>query len=124
MFTIVVSLLEGAAIIVIVLWVLPRWEINIPIWGLVLLMVAFGIYQWVTYRLGRRALCRKPVISLEAMVGRYGEATTPLTPHGYVQLDGELWRGLSTGPNIQEGDKIVVVEVKGLTLFVDRCPQI
>ena len=121
--TIVISVLEAVAVVAIVLWLLPQWGIKIPVWGLILIMLAFGIYQGVTYRLGRRALCRKPVVSLEAMVGRYGEATTPLTPDGYVQLDGELWRGLSTGPNIHEGDKIVVVEVKGLTLFVDPLPN-
>lgn len=116
--TIVVSLLEGTAIAAIILWLLPRWRINIPIWGLILLMVGFGVYQWVTYRLGRRALCRKPVVSLEAMVGCFGKATTPLVPDGYVKFNGELWRASSVGPHAEKGDEVVVREVNGLTLLV------
>lgn len=116
--TIAVSLLEAAAIVAIVLWILPQWGIKIPVWGLILIMLAFGIYQGVTYRLGRRALTRKPVVSTEAMVGRYGKVTTPLTPDGYVQLDGELWQASSVGPYAEKGDEVIVREVNGLTLLV------
>jgi len=116
--TMAISLLEGAAIAAIILWLLPRWGINIPVWGLILLLVVFGVYQVITYRLGRRALGRKPVVSTEAMVGRYGKATTPLTPDGYVQLDGELWRASSVGLHADKGDEVTVREVNGLTLLV------
>jgi len=47
-----------------------------------------------------------------------GEAATPLAPDGYVQVQGEVWRALSTGPNIDKDDEIVIVEVRRLTLFV------
>lgn len=57
------------------------------------------------------------------MVGSLGKAATPLVPNGYVQVEGELWRALSTGPNIDEGDKIVIVEVKRLTLIVAHVPN-
>jgi membrane protein implicated in regulation of membrane protease activity len=116
--TIIVSLLEGAAIIAIVLWLLPKWDIRIPSWGLMLILLAFGAYQFVTYWLGKRALGRKPVVSADAMVGHYGKATTPLAPDGYVQLDGELWRASSVGSHADRGDEVVVREVKGLTLLV------
>ena len=73
--------------------------------------------------MGARALERKPVVSLEAMVGSCGKAIVSLVPDGYVQVQGELWRALSTGPNIDEGDEITVMEVKRLTLFVARVPN-
>jgi len=116
--SIVTALLGEAALAGIALWLLPLWGVNIPIWGLVLLIVALGVYEGITYRIGSRALGRKPVVSLEAMVGCCGKATTPLAPSGYVQVEGELWRASSTGPNIDKGDEIVVVEVERLTLFV------
>jgi len=116
--SIVTALLGEAALAAVVLWLLPRWGINIPMWGLVLLMVALAVYEGITYRIGSKALERKPVVSLEAMVGCYGEATTLLAPDGYVKVEGELWRALSTGANIHKGDEIVVVEVNRLTLFV------
>ncbi len=117
-FNIVTGLLKGAVLAAIVLWLLPLWEINLPIWGLILIVIAFLIYEIVTFRLGRKALQRKPVIWSEAIVGCCGKVTTPLTPKGYVQINGELWRAVSSGTNINKGDDIVVIELDKLTLRV------
>ena len=117
-FSIVTGLLGEAALAAVVLWLLPLWGINIPIWGLILLMVGYGVKEGITYRIGARALQRKPVVSLQGMVGCRGEAATPLAPGGYVRVEGELWQAFSTGPNIDKGDEIVVVEVKRLSLLV------
>jgi len=117
-FSIVTALLGEGAIVAIVLWLLPLWGVNIPIWSLILLLVAFGVYQAVAYRIGKRALEREPVVSPQAMVGCCGKVATPLAPDGYVQVEGELWRALSTGSNIDKDEEIVVVEIKRLTLFV------
>jgi len=122
-YSIVTGLLEEAALAAVVLWLLPLLGVNIPIWGLILLMAAYGVKEGITYRIGIRALQRKPVASPEAMVGCCGKATTPLAPDGYVQVQGELWRALSTGPNVDEGDEIVIVEVKRLTLIVAPVPN-
>ena len=121
--SIITGLLGEAALAAIVLWLLPLCGVKIPIWGLILLLVAFGVYECISYRLGSGALRRKPVVSLEAMVGCCGKATTPLAPDGYVRVEGELWRALSTGRNIDKGDEIVIVEVRGLTLFVAPLPN-
>ncbi|MFC2032624.1 NfeD family protein [Chloroflexota bacterium] len=118
MFNVVTGLLKGAVLAAIVLWLLPLWGINIPIWGLILIVIAFLCYEIVTFRLGRRALERKPVIWSNAIVGCCGKATTPLTPKGYVQVQGELWRALSSDTDMNEGDDIVVVEMNRLTLRV------
>ena len=117
-FNIATGLLKGAVLAAIVLWLLPLWGIYIPIWGRILIVIAFLCYEIVTFRIGRRALERKPVIWAEAIVGRCGKATTPLTPKGYVQVNGELWRALSSDMNIDEGDDIVVLELNRLTLRV------
>ena len=121
-FNIATGLLKGAVLAAIVLWLLPLlWGVNIPMWGLILLMVVFVIYEIVTFRLGRRALERKPTIP--PPVGCCGKATTPLTPDGYVQVEGELWRALSSDMNINKGDDIVVMGVNRLTLSVAPLPR-
>ncbi len=117
-FTIVTGLLKGAALLSIVLWLLPMWGVRIPVWGFILVVGAFLAYEIVTFRLGKRALEKKPAIWSEAIIGRLGKATTPLIPHGYVQVDGELWRAVSSDTNINEGDDLVVVEMDKLTLRV------
>lgn len=116
--TIVTAVLGAAVIVAIVLWLLPRWGINIPLWGFILLMAAYVVYQVVTYRMGKRALDRKPVVAPEAMVGCCGQAATPLTPGGYVRVQGELWRAISVGPDIEEGEDVEVVDIRRLTLRV------
>ena len=117
-FNIATGLLKGAVLLLVILWLLPLWGINIPMWGLILAVVAFLIYEIVTFRLGRRALDKKPAIWSEAIVGCRGKATTPLIPDGYVKVNGELWRALSSDTSINEGDDIVVVELDRLTLRV------
>jgi len=117
-FNVATGLLKGAVLAAIVLWLLPLWGINIPIWGLILIVIAFLCYEIFTFRLGRRVLERKPVIWSDAIVGCCGKATTPLTPYGYVQVQGELWRALSSDTDINEGDDIIVVELDRITLRV------
>jgi membrane-bound ClpP family serine protease len=117
-FNIATGLLKGAALLSIVLWLLPLWGVNIPIWGLILIVGAFLTYEIITFRLGKKALEKKPVIWSEAIVGRCGKATTPLTPGGYVRVNGELWHAFSSDININEGEDIVVVELDRMTLRV------
>ena len=115
---IVTGLLKGMALLLLILWLLPLWGVSIPVWGIILIVAAFLTYEIVTFRLGRRALEKKPVIWSEAMVGRCGKTTTPLTPDGYVQVNGELWHAFSSDTNINEGEDVVVVELDRLTLRV------
>jgi len=82
--SIVTALLGEAVLVAIVLLLLPRLGINIPIWGLILLMVALGVFEGISYRVGSKALRRKSVVSPEAMVGCRGKASTLLAPDGYV----------------------------------------
>ena len=78
------GLLKGAVLAAISLWLLPLWGIHFPIWAIILLIAAFIFYEIVTYRLGWRALKRKPSVSPKAIVGCCGKAAMPLTPKGYV----------------------------------------
>jgi membrane-bound serine protease (ClpP class) len=109
------SLLEQAALVAVVLWLLPRAAINIPIWGLILMMIALGTYNYINYRLGKKALTKKPIISLD--IGSRGRAATPISPTGYVRINGELWRA-SSNSNIDAGQEISVVGIEGMMLLV------
>ena len=53
-FNIATGLLKGAVLLSIVLWLLPLWGINIPLWGLILTVVAFLTYEIITFRLGKK----------------------------------------------------------------------
>ena len=109
------SLLEEAALVAVVLWLLPRVEINIPLWGLILMMIALGVYNYINYRLGKKALIKKPMISLD--IGSRGRTTTPISPKGYVRVNGELWQA-SSNSTIDAGEEITVVGIEGITLLI------
>jgi membrane protein implicated in regulation of membrane protease activity len=109
------SLLEQTALVAVVLWLLPRIAINIPLWGLILMMTALGVYNYINYRLGRKALTKKPMISPN--IGSRGRTTTPISPTGYVRINGELWRA-SSDSTIDAGEEIAVVGIEGMTLLV------
>ncbi|MDH5781985.1 MAG: NfeD family protein, partial [Dehalococcoidia bacterium] len=106
----------------IVLWLLPGLGINILFWGLVLTMAGPGAYEYITCRLGKKALDKNPIISPD--IGSRGRATTPLTPKGYVRVSTELWKASSTDSNIDAGEEVVIVGIEGMSLFVaplDKC---
>jgi membrane protein implicated in regulation of membrane protease activity len=109
------SLLEEAALVAVVLWLLPRVEINIPLWGLILMMIALGVYNYINYRFGKKALVKKPMISLD--IGSRGRTTTPISPKGYVRVNGELWQA-SSSSTIDAGEEITVVGIEGMTLLI------
>ena len=113
--TVITTLLEEAALVAVVLLLLPEFGINIPLWGLILMMVALGTYAWVTYRLGRKALDKKPIFSPD--VGSRGRTTTPISPTGYVRVNGELWRA-SSSSTIGAGEEIAVAGMEGMTLLI------
>ena len=117
-YTIVTTVLEGIAVAAVILWLLPKFGINVPLWGLILLIVAFLVYSYLTYHLGKKALERKPVVSAEAIIGSEGKAITALAPEGYVRVCGELWKASATIPAIGKDEEVVVVGIEGLTLFV------
>jgi membrane-bound serine protease (ClpP class) len=57
----------------------------------------------------------------EGMIGKQAMVTMALTPSGRVQLQGEDWAAKNLGvPDVpvEVGQKVRVVEVKGLTLYV------
>lgn len=113
--TITTTLLEELALVAVVLWLLPRVTINIPLWGLTLMMIALGVYNYMTYRRGKKALVKKPIISPD--IGSRGRTITPISPKGYVRVNGELWQA-SSSSTINAGEEIVIVGIEGMTLLI------
>ena len=118
---IISTLLEEAALVAIVLWGLPRLDIEIPLAVLIAVMVALGAYSVIIYRRGSRALRRKPLDGLPDMVGSQGEVVSPLAPEGLVRIKGELWQAESASGRIDTGEEVTVVGQDGLKLVVRKC---
>ena len=117
---IVSTTLEEAALAVGVLWGLPKLGIHIPLWVLIIVMVAWAAYTVTTYRMGSRALRKKPVNGMTAMLGSGGEVVKPLVPEGLVRIKGELWRAKSASGEIDTGEEVIVVGQDRLKLTVRK----
>jgi len=105
--------------VAVVLLGLPKLGIHIPLAGLIALMVAWGAYAIITYRIGSRALRRKPEIVLP-LISSKGKVVSPLAPEGFIRIKGELWQATSVGGNIDNGEEVTVVGQDGLKLVVRK----
>ena len=112
------SIIEEAALAVIVLVGLPELGINLPITVLVVLMIAWAAIAVFSYRAGSNALKRKPLVGLGSMVGVRGKVVKPLKPEGLIKTGGELWRAKSIGEDIDRGVEIIVIGQDASVLLV------
>jgi len=112
------TLLEEAALVVVVLWGLPRVDIEIPLVGLILLMVAWAGFSIFTYQMGSRALRRKPVMDLPVTIGSKCKVIRRLEPEGIVGIKGEIWEAESVHGDVDAGEKVFVLGNDGLKLIV------
>jgi membrane-bound serine protease (ClpP class) len=112
------TLLEEAALVVVALWGLPRVGIEIPLVGLILLMVVWVGFSIFTYQMGSRALRIKPVMDLPVNVGSKCKVIRRLEPEGIVGVKGEIWEAKSTHGNAEVGEKVFVLGNDGLKLIV------
>lgn len=117
---IVSTLMEEAALVALALWGLPQIGIEVPLPGLILLMVAWSGFAVFTYRMGSHALKRKPVIGLPDMVSTRGRVVRQLAPDGIVRIKGELWEAKSAHGNVDPGEDVIVVGHEGLRVVVSK----
>ncbi len=117
---IITTALEEAAIAVVGLWLLPKIDVHLPLAVLIIIMLAWVGFAVFSYRLGSRALKRKPEGGLSDMLGTRGEVVRRLDPEGMVRIKGELWKAKSAGRKIEAGAEVTVVGQKGLKLIVER----
>jgi len=118
--TVFVLLLDEIVLVLIVLFVLWKLGIHLPLWALILLVVALGVCFFALYRLMVPILNRKQETGREGMVDLEGKVVTPLTPEGVIKVRGELWKASSTDASISTDEEVIVVGLEGLRLFVRR----
>ncbi len=113
------SLLDEAAILALILWGLPKLGVEVPRPWLVVIILMIGVYAVVTYRLGSRALGRKPLAGFTSMVGMTGHVVRRVDRDGMVRIMGELWQARTEKGAIETGTEVVVTAQEGLRLTVE-----
>jgi membrane-bound serine protease (ClpP class) len=111
-------MLEEAILVAVVLWLLPQFNVNLPLWALAILMVALAAYSCTMYRVGRSTFLIRPKVAAETVIGDGGKVTKRLAPEGYVKVQGVLWKAICDEAELEIGDEVVVVGIEGLRLIV------
>jgi len=95
-------------------------RVSIPL--VVVVGLLSGALFGVIVGFGIRALKVPVRTGQESLVGKTGTATSALIPTGQVQLGSELWtaEAVEGSGKIRKGDKVEVVEVRGLRLKVKK----
>ena len=67
-----------------------------------------------------RGTKKKPIkVGKEELIGAEGVVVKTISPKGLVKLRGELWTA-SSSEKIKPGEKVVVKDIRGLELIVER----
>jgi len=101
-------------------WVLPEFNVQIPLWVLMAVMAFWAVFAVVDFIFITRILRRQAMVGLPTMVGSRGRVKSPLSPEGQVMIKGELWGAKSIDGNIGTGEAVTVVGQDGLQLIVRR----
>jgi len=117
---IVSTLAVEAALFTIWRWVLPEWEIEMPLEALIAVMVVYAIFALVDFWFVTLVLKKQAVVGLSTMIGSKGKVTSPLEPEGLVTIKGELWGAKSIDRDIASGELVTVVGQDGLKLIVRK----
>ena len=90
MASLLITLVEETALILIVLIVLLQFRINLPFWLGTILVIVWATWSFIFFRLGAGINARKPAVGSESLVDTNCRTATPLSPKGYVQIGHEL----------------------------------
>jgi membrane-bound serine protease (ClpP class) len=93
------------------------WRVIVPT-----VAATAGMFLFVVAA-GLRALTAPSSMGMPALVGQTGVARSSLSPEGQVLVQGELWRAVARGSPVDEGVRVRVVGVNGLTLTVEKAAE-
>ena len=118
-----VLLLDEVAALALVYLVLWIFKIRMPIEIAIIIGLLLGAFVFITHKVIIPSFHKEQVTGSEGMIGMEGEVVEPLTPVGFVRVEGELWKAKSVGEDIAEGEDVEILGLKKLTLEVRRKEQ-
>jgi membrane-bound serine protease (ClpP class) len=88
-------------------------------WNLVAFTVCLVLFFGELLFWNRTMRGRRKVVGAQTLVGQQAEVLAPCRPTGQVRVGGEIWEARCDA-GADTGDTVRVVEVRGLTLLVER----
>ena len=109
-------------VVVILALVLARHYLGLSTWLAAAILAAWILKDIALFPKVWRAYAVQDNRPVKQLMGLEATVTADLDPVGYVRVRGELWRAGIRDPRhpAQKGEKVKVVDVKGMTLVVER----
>ena len=120
LYSIISTLIEEVIIIAFILWILPLFDVHIPVWGTIIILVVFTGFSYLMYRVGHPTISYQYASAPENIIGSIGVVENDVDPEGYVKVQGELWRAVVDEGKLIKGDEVIVTGIDGLKLTVRR----
>ena len=117
---VLVLLLDEVAVLVLVIVVLRFFGIRIPWSVMIVIVLLLGTFVFITHKAVVPTFRWRPVSGSEGMIGAQGTVVAPLTPVGTITVQGERWRAVSVGDNIEVDETVEIIGLDRLTLKVKR----
>jgi membrane-bound ClpP family serine protease len=117
---VVISMVDEAVILAVILIVLSLLGIHLPIWLILLISLAFLLLTFAIYLL----LKKTPQLGFENVIGMEGRAVDTFERSGTVRIKGTLWSVDSDGEKIEAGAEIKVIGQTGLKLKVTKANKL
>ena len=110
----------GWAILALVLYVLVH-KTEVPRWAAMGLFILWVIKDLAMFPLVRSGYEGNAKTGAETLIGSRGRVQEPLTPEGYVKINGELWKARTESPDqlLARDTPVRVRGARGLTLIVE-----
>ena len=113
-------------ILLILCILIARHFIYIPIWIIVFIIAIWFTKDVLIFPSVWRAYDRSSQGNVQSIIGMRGTVEQKLNPSGYVKVNGALWQAelIEGAPPINEGEKIKVQGIRGITLIVEPIKKI
>ena len=92
--------------------------------------VSFALSIWISSKIGTKGIFRKVALNadlekaistprLNDLIGKEGIAATVLRPSGKVNIDNELYDGVSESGFIEKGQRVKVIRFENAQIYVE-----
>ena len=117
---VLILLLDEAAVVLLVIGVLHFFNIAIPLYAAIVLVLILGASVFAIHVAVIPSFHRRIVTGSEGMLGMQGRVVKPLNPVGTIVIEGEHWRAESVEDSIEVDENVEIVGLDRLTLNVKR----
>jgi membrane-bound serine protease (ClpP class) len=95
-------------------------DFQVSRWLIYGLAAIVGVFFMMVVSAILRSRRMPAVTGAQALIGRHAVTRSALNPEGIIFLEGERWRAAAEDAHVQEGERVTVVGVDGLTLKVRK----